>query len=218
MTHILDHPIYNPSPSDLRQPITATDLSVNPSTPHLDEYSISALFKMVAKIINLAMRGLQFVWALLIMSLIGNMIATSYSGNPSIVNYSMFVSVFSMLSLLYLIPASIKESFMIHPLLVVGLDVLNAIFYFCGAVAMSAYLGVHSCGNSSYTHSNSITNGSRDTNKRCTEAQASTAFLWFGFAAFCVSAVFAGLQGRNSGVNMRGGAGGIRKGPAMSQV
>lgn len=82
------------------------------------------------------------------MSLIGNMIATSYSGNPSIVNYSMFVSVFSMLSLLYLIPASIKESFMIHPLLVVGLDVLNAIFYFCGAVAMSAYLGVHSCGNS----------------------------------------------------------------------
>jgi hypothetical protein len=58
-SHILDHPIYNPSPSDLRQPITATDLSVNPSTPHLDEYSISALFKMVAKIINLAMRGLQ---------------------------------------------------------------------------------------------------------------------------------------------------------------
>jgi hypothetical protein len=82
------------------------------------------------------------------MSLIGNMIATSYSGNPSIVNYSMFVSVFSMLSLFYLIPASIKESFMIHPLLVVGLDALNAIFYFCGAVAMSAYLGVHSCGNS----------------------------------------------------------------------
>jgi hypothetical protein len=86
------------------------------------------------------------------MSLIGNMIATSYSGNPSIVNYSMFVSVFSMLSLFYLIPATIKESFMIHPLLMVGLDAINALLYFCGAVAMAAYLGVHSCGNSvSYT-------------------------------------------------------------------
>jgi len=173
---------------------------------------------MVAKIVNLAMRGLQFLWALLIMALIGNMIATSYAGNPSIVNYSMFVSVFSMLSLFYLIPATIKESFMIHPLLMVGLDAINALLYFCGAVAMAAYLGVHSCGNSSYTHSNSITNGSPNTSKRCHEAQASTAFLWFGFAAFTVSAVFSGLQGRNSGVNMRGGAGGIRKGPAMSQV
>lgn len=169
------------------------------------------------------------------MSLVGNMIATAYAGNPSIVNYDMFVAVFSMLSLFYLIPASIKESFMIHPLLVVGLDTLNAIFYFCGAVAMSAYLHVHSCGNSvslnryifprhdltkqqSYTHSNSITNGSPNTSKRCHEAQATTAFLWFGFAAFIVSAVCAGLQGRGSGVNMRGGAGGIRKGPAMSQV
>ena len=82
------------------------------------------------------------------MSLVGNMIATAFSGNPSIVNYDMFVSVFAMLSLFYLIPASINESFMIHPLLVVGLDVLNAIFYFCGGVAMASYLGVHSCGNS----------------------------------------------------------------------
>ncbi|KAH0066502.1 hypothetical protein KCU90_g22217, partial [Aureobasidium melanogenum] len=78
---------------------------------------------MVVKILNLAMRAFQFIWALLIMSLVGNMIATAYSGNPSIVNYDMFVSVFAMLSLFYLIPASIKESFMIHPLLVVGLDV-----------------------------------------------------------------------------------------------
>ncbi|KAG9515236.1 hypothetical protein E4T50_12510 [Aureobasidium sp. EXF-12298] len=173
---------------------------------------------MVVKILNLAMRAFQFIWALLIMSLVGNMIATAYSGNPSIVNYDMFVSVFAMLSLFYLIPASIKESFMIHPLLVVGLDVLNAIFYFCGGVAMASYLGVHSCGNSSYTQSNSITNGSGNTSKRCHEAQAVTAFLWFGFAAHIISAVCAGLQGRNSGVNMRGGAGGIRKGPAMSQV
>lgn len=82
------------------------------------------------------------------MALVGNMIATSYSGNPSIINYDMFLAVFSMLSLFYLIPATLKEDLQFHPLLMVVLDVLNVLLYFCGAVAMAAYLGVHSCGNS----------------------------------------------------------------------
>jgi len=98
-------------------------------------------------IVNTAMRAIQFLWALLIMSLVGNMIATSFAGNPSIVNYDMFVAVFSMLSLFYLIPASIKDSFMIHPLIMIVLDAINVLLYFCGAVAMAAYLHVHSCGN-----------------------------------------------------------------------
>lgn len=89
----------------------------------------------------------QFLWTLLIMALVGNMIATAFSGNPSIVNYDMFVSVFGMLTLFYLIPATFKESFQGHPLLMVILDTLNAIFFFCGAVAMSAELHVHSCSN-----------------------------------------------------------------------
>jgi len=98
-------------------------------------------------IINLAMRGLQFFWALLIMALIGNMIASAYAGNPSIINYDMFCAVFAMLSLLYLIPATIIESLMFHPAIPMALDVLNSLFFFCGAVATSAKLGVHSCGN-----------------------------------------------------------------------
>ena len=98
-------------------------------------------------IVNLAMRGLQFFWALLIMALVGNMIATSFAGNPSIVNYDMFVAVFSMLSLFYLIPATVKESFAIHPMIMIALDAINVLLYFCGAVAMAAYLHVHSCGN-----------------------------------------------------------------------
>ncbi|KAK5169308.1 hypothetical protein LTR04_005695 [Oleoguttula sp. CCFEE 6159] len=171
---------------------------------------------MVSKALNLAMRGLQFFWALLIMSLIGNMIATSFAGNKSIVNYDMFVSVFAMLSLLYLIPATINEGFQGHPLMMVIVDALNTLFFFCGAIATAAYLGAHSCSNSSYTTTNSVTNGSHDTGKRCREAQASTAFLWFGFAAFAASTVLSGLQSRG-GVNMR--SGGIRKGgPSMSQV
>jgi len=169
---------------------------------------------MPSKAINLVMRGFQFFWALLIMALVGNMIATAFSGNASIVNYDMFCAVFAMLSLFYLIPATFNESFAFHPMLMVGLDALNALFFFIGGVATAAELGVHSCSNTGYTTSNHVTNGSHDTAKRCREAQASTAFLWFGFAAFVVSAVFSGLSSRGGG----GSVGSFRRGPAMSQV
>lgn len=81
------------------------------------------------------------------MALIGNMIATAFAGNHSIVNYDMFVAVLGMLSLLYLIPATIKPSFAFHPMLMVGLDALNALFFVIGGIATAAYLGVHSCSN-----------------------------------------------------------------------
>lgn len=142
----------------------------------------------------------------------------------------MFVAVFSMLSLLYLIPATIKEGLGI-PVATIALDVFNTLFYFCAAVALAAYLGVHSCSNGvspvsalqrlnapltkalqNYTRGNFITNGSHNTEKRCREAQASTAFLWFGFACFAASSFFSWQQNRG-GVNMRG-----RGAPSMSQV
>jgi hypothetical protein len=75
------------------------------------------------------------------------MIADAFKGNPSIVNYDMFAAVFAMLSLFYLIPATFNESFQFHPMLMVGLDVLNTLFYFIAGTATAAYLGVHSCGN-----------------------------------------------------------------------
>ncbi|KAI9825015.1 MAG: hypothetical protein M1819_006526 [Sarea resinae] len=172
---------------------------------------------MVAKIINITARVFQFIWTILIMALVGNMIATAFSGNPSGVNYAMFVSAFSMLSLFYLIPASFIDAVVIHPLIMVVLDVLNAIFFLCGGIDLAARLHVHSCGNKAYTHSNSITDGSYNTGKRCHEAQAVTAFLWFGFAAYCISAVVSGFASKGGPTNLR--SGGIRRGPpAMSQV
>merc|ERR1712169_72850 len=164
---------------------------------------------MVSRVISLGLRGLQFLWTLLVMALVGNMIATAFSGNPSSVNYTIFVSVFSMLSLFYLIPTALKPDFSFHPLLAVVLDLLNTLFFFCAAVALAAFLGVHSC-----RRSNHITNGSVDSEKRCREAQASTAFLFFGFAAYLASLFFSIMESRGTNVNMRG----IRSGPAMSQV
>ena len=79
------------------------------------------------------------------MALVGNMIADAIGGNPSIVNYVMFVSVFGMLSLFYLIVGTINETFAISPFFMLAADALNTIFFFVGGVALAAYLNVHSC-------------------------------------------------------------------------
>ncbi|WPH01444.1 Hypothetical protein R9X50_00429000 [Acrodontium crateriforme] len=162
----------------------------------------------MAKIVNIALRAFQFFWTLVIMALVGNMIADSGSG-PSIVNYSMFVAVFAMLTLFYLGFAAFTDSTVIHPMLPLVFDALNVIFWFCGAVAFAAELRVHSCSDQGYLNSNIITRGS---SKRCREGQATTAFLWFGFAAFVASLAFSAMGARS------GGSSGIRRGPAMSQV
>ena len=81
------------------------------------------------------------------MALVGNMIADAIGGNPSIVNYVMFVSVFGMLSLFYLIVGTINETFAISPFFMLAADALNTIFFFVGGVALAAYLKVHSCHN-----------------------------------------------------------------------
>ncbi|KXL43204.1 hypothetical protein M433DRAFT_150298 [Acidomyces richmondensis BFW] len=165
------------------------------------------------KLVNILSRGFAFLWTVLVMALTGNMINDWNHGNGGIVNYSLFVSVFGMLTLLFLIPASVKEAWGLHPLLPLLLDLLNVIFWFCGAVAFAAEIGAHSCGNQSYLHTNGIMQGS---SKRCHESQATTAFLWFGWAAFTFSCIYSGMAARG-GANVR--PSGIRRsGPAMSQV
>lgn len=171
---------------------------------------------MASKMINLGFRALQFLWTLLVMALVGNMIAESFDGNHSAVNFTMFVSVFAMLSLIYLIAASFKDALVIHPMIMLALDIINTILFLIAGIVMAARLGVHSCSNEAYTLTNSITNGSRNPEKRCREAQAATTFLWFAFVAFLASTIFSGLASRGSS-NLRSG-GGMRRGPAMSSV
>ncbi|KAI4150481.1 MAG: hypothetical protein L6R39_002265 [Caloplaca ligustica] len=138
------------------------------------------------------------------MALIGNAIHEAIGGNPSIVNYVIFVSVFALLSLIYLIGATIMESFAI-PLAVVILDAVNTLFFLIGGIALAAYLGVHSCGRKSYVENNNITKGSHNPSKRCREEQAACAFLWFGFAAWAASLILSALASR-------GGTSGLRRG------
>ncbi|MCJ1250730.1 hypothetical protein MMC30_007958 [Trapelia coarctata] len=171
----------------------------------------------MARILNLALRGLQFFWTLLIMALVGSMIADAIAGNPAVVNYCMFVAVFSMLSLFYLIAATFNEGFVIMPILPLIVDALNTLFFLVGGIALAGYLGVHSCGNVDYVTINTVTSGSFDDTKRCHEGQAVCAFMWFAFASYLGSLVFSAMEARGGGVSVRGG--GIRRGgPSMSQV
>ncbi|KAI9847256.1 MAG: hypothetical protein M1838_000951 [Thelocarpon superellum] len=174
----------------------------------------------MGSIIILGLRALQFLWTLLILALVGSIIHDASGGNPSLINYDMFVAVFSMLSLIYLVAAGVRESLAIHPFLVMVVDLLNTFFFFCAAVAMAAELKVHSCFNNDYLKNNQITAGSSNQTKRCQESQATTAFLWFGFATYLASTVVSAFaNGGGSAGLTRGGMGGIRRGaPSMSQV
>lgn len=151
------------------------------------------------------------------MALIGNMIAGAFAGNPSSINYTMFVSAFSMFTLFYLFPASWNLDWAIHPIIMITVDALNCIFFFCAAIALAAKLTSHSCTNHEYTSHNEITNGSFNMTKRCREAQASTAFLWFGWAGYMASVIVSIFMARASTVSMRGRSGSRRR-PNMAQV
>jgi len=161
---------------------------------------------MVSKALNLGLRGFQAFCVFIVLALIGNMIASSH-GSPAIVNFDMFVAVFALLSLIYLVLATINDAFVFNPLIILGLDLLNVLWLFCGAVATGAILGVHSCDDHNYLKHNSIT---RNSSKFCHEAQAADAFLFFALFAFIATTVFTALRSRGS-VNMRSN-------PSMSQV
>ncbi|OJD10950.1 hypothetical protein AJ78_08172 [Emergomyces pasteurianus Ep9510] len=152
------------------------------------------------------------------MALVGNMISDAFHGSSSTVNYILFVSAFSMLTLIYLFAAGISESFIVHPVLLFLVDLLNTIFIFCGAIALPSKLRVHDCSNRAYTSQNSITRGAPNQEQRCREAQATTAFLWFLWATFVASTVISGLGIRGSMVDLRGPRPGRRSRPSMSQV
>ncbi|CAG8025713.1 unnamed protein product [Penicillium salamii] len=174
---------------------------------------------MGLNIVQLGLRAWQFLWSLLIMALVGNMIADSISGNPSTVNYAIFCSVFSMLTLFYTIPASFNINWAGHPIIMIVTDALNTVFFFCAAIALAAKLECHSCNNKSYLVNNEITNGATNMTKRCREAQASTAFLWFAWAGYMASVVVSVFMSRAATTSVRSRTGSRRGGaPSMAQV
>ncbi|KAH8687551.1 putative Non-classical export protein 2 [Tricladium varicosporioides] len=171
----------------------------------------------MVSVVQVILRGSQFLWTLLTTALIGNAIASAFSGNASSVNYAIFVSVFSWIVLLYGMTAAFVER-LAMPIVLCAMDLFATIFTFIAGVVLAAELKVHSCNNRGYTLTNHLTNGSHDTEKRCRELQASTAFYWFLFVSFTASLVMDFIN-RGSSMSMGRRGGGIRSGvPSMSQV
>jgi hypothetical protein len=94
---------------------------------------------------------IQLICAILVTAFMANNIDRATHGTASIVNYSLFVGVWWLLTLLYFLPTSFIEKFSI-PVVDVALDALSVLFSFCAAVALAAYLGAHSCSNYVRSH------------------------------------------------------------------
>ncbi|CBX94350.1 hypothetical protein LEMA_P121140.1 [Plenodomus lingam JN3] len=197
-------------PSYLFQTSAGSSIASSGHTPH--PYTPTTA-EMVSRALSTGLRAWQLFCAILVTAFMGNNIARAGSGVHSIVNYSLFVGVWWLFTLLYFLPTSFIEKFSI-PIVDIAMDGLSVLFGFCAAIALPAYLGAHSCSNSNYTRSNKITNSSANSGQNCRQAQATCAFLWFGWVAFVITLALNLMAGR--GANLRGGI--RRGGPSMSQV
>ena len=174
---------------------------------------------MVSKTINFIIRGIQALLAVILMALLGNIFALSYSNqytydgsaredvrrgtkNASELNMAMFCAVFSLCSVFWLIlvvsclpnrepdnPSWWTTYTVTWIIFTLVPEALNVIFYFSDAIALAAALGAHSCANRVYTLRNGITNNASDTGRRCREAQAVAAFMFFALVMWILSAV-----------------------------
>lgn len=92
------------------------------------------------------LRAFQFLLSLITLALIGNVIADAFSGNPSSVNFAIFVAVLAFLISIFGLVAAFIESLAI-PVVLLAMDGVATLFTFIAGVVLAAKLGVHSCGN-----------------------------------------------------------------------
>lgn len=167
---------------------------------------------MLGGIMQFGLRGLQLLFTLLITALIGNVIDLNNNGSMAAVNFAMFVAVLSWIATLYGLAAVIISAIAM-PLALLALDGLVTLFTLIAGIVLAARLGTPDCGNlSARGGSNHIVYGANNDEHRCRTLQASTAFMWFLFACYAVSALFTFLDFRRGGGSVRGSK------PNMAQV
>jgi len=169
----------------------------------------------MVSLLQIVLRTIQFVFNIILMALLGNALNDIFTGSPASINFAMFVAALGWIVIIYGFVAAFIESFAI-PLVLMVLDGLATVFALVAGIVLAARLRVHSCSNKSYLFSNNLTRDSHSPTKTCRELQASTAFLWFLFAAYAVSLAVDFMNSRGSFSSARGG--GVRRGPSMSQV
>lgn len=78
------------------------------------------------------------------MALIGNVIAMAFAGNPSSINFAMFVAAYSMLVVLFGLAGVFIEA-LAMPLILLITDGIATLLTFIAGVVLAAKLGAHSC-------------------------------------------------------------------------
>ena len=96
--------------------------------------------------VALILISVQLICAVIVTAMAGNNIARATNGTHSIINYTLFVGVWWLFTLLYFLPTAFIDKFAI-PIVDMVMDGLSVLFGFCAAVALPAYLGAHSCSN-----------------------------------------------------------------------
>jgi hypothetical protein len=89
----------------------------------------------------------QLIFSVIVMALTGNMISDYIDGSPASVNYAMFASAFSIASLIYLFPASVNTNLSGHPIVMIVVDTLNAIWFLTSGIVLAAFIEVFDCDN-----------------------------------------------------------------------
>ncbi|CCH46957.1 Non-classical export protein 2 [Wickerhamomyces ciferrii] len=144
---------------------------------------------MALPIFDSALRGLNFVFLVIVLGLTGSLIAGQDHKNPQ-VNFALFAAVFGLvLNSFYGLIANFV-SFLAWPVILFIIDFLNLVFTFAGATALAVAIRTHSCTNQDYLDNNNVAQGSTD---RCRKAQAVVAFLYFSFFVFLGTFAFSAV-------------------------
>lgn len=174
---------------------------------------------MEFSLVNLVLRGLQFLWCLLLVALLGNVIANEINASSSAnaaINFSMFVAILAWIATIYGLLTVFIPAVQVYIAQLV-LDGLATLFVFIDAIVLAAKIRAVNCSNlnADKLPRNYIAWGSANDEKRCREIQASTAFMWFLFACFAASLFFTWKNGRRGGL---GGGSFVSSRPSMAQV
>ncbi|KAI1400448.1 membrane-associating domain-containing protein [Hypoxylon fuscum] len=140
-----------------------------------------------SNVIILAIRAAQLLFAFIVLGLTAYVAhwynVDTLTSSPSQVNWLLAVSLFTIISVLYLEMTPRFLPKFSHPLVAIGLETGNALFYFAGFIALSVFMSrLLFCRGSV-----------------CGAAQATIAFGAFEFVLWTASAVIMGKELVKSG-------------------
>lgn len=113
----------------------------------------------------------QFIWTVIIGAICGAII-DKYGSGPSIINFCVFLAIWSVLALILVLHTNAEGC---SEPLVVAFEALTLLFWICGASALTAQVN--------YSWGWAPTGPS----SRRLEAQAICCFLWLGVLSFGIS-------------------------------